>query len=166
VKAALLALVLAGCATAPARPPEAPGEVLFADEVLQGMFEIQRVYRVETIRCLTGFVAGDTIHVAGMTPTWIDFQNDRAVRFRPCTAPGTVGWYHNHPPMLGPGGPLIYCEPSSGDVGTTRGLTNLWVAALTCSEWTLVWWFKGGGDLHQETFPPYVYSIATGEETH
>lgn len=143
-----------------------PGEVVFSDEVLQGLFEIQREYDVETIRCLTGFVAGDTIYVTGMTPTWIDYQSNVAVRFRPCTAPQTVGWAHNHPPLLGASGPIYYCTPSDGDVGTTRGLANLWVAALTCAEWTVVWWFKGSADLHQRTYPSSEYSIATVEETH
>lgn len=158
----VLAIILGACTgKAHVQPPAPPSGVQIADEVMQNMFEIQREYSVETVRCLTGFVVGDTVYVAGMTPTWIDYQDNKEVRFQPCTTPNTVGWFHNHPPLPGPNGTLHFCVPSDGDINTTRGLANFWVAVLTCGDWTVVWRFKESDALHIHTFPEYIYATST-----
>lgn len=159
-RAILLVLALAGCATTPVEAPAPPRSVIFASEVAQSFFEIQREYEVETMRCLTGFVTGDTVFVYGATPSWIDYQTPYAVQFRTCTAPETVGWYHNHPRGTGADGEPVYdCSVSDRDVATTRSIAHFWLAVLTCDDQrTLVWRFKGEQADHRHTLSAYQFS--------
>lgn len=153
----LAALSLSGCALfrAPApTPPAPPRSVAFDAAVIQSMLEMQSEYEAETMRCLTGWVVGDTIYVSGMTPSWIDFRSAWAVQFRPCTAPETVGWWHSHPEGVNEAGQSVSdCSMSEKDIETTQGLANFWIAVMTCDSFgTVVWRFKSDTRDHRHTF--------------
>ena len=150
--AVLVALVLVvACAACgilqpvPTPPPTYPRSIMLGDEVLQNMFEIQAEYARETVRCLTGFVVADTVYVTSVAPTWINRADSVSVNFRGCTAPFTVGWYHNHPGWIDANGERqTACWIEDQDVRTLRGFPNFLVAVITCDDrWTtrwLMWW--------------------------
>lgn len=144
--ACVAAVVAASSACAFARPAPlatpVPSRLFVTSEVLQSMFEIQREYEVETVKCLTGFIADGTVHVMSMQPTWINASNSEYASFRACDYPDLVGWFHNHQGYLVDGARQDVCAFSSLDINTHFGL-GLPVAVVSCNATTIVWMYAG-----------------------
>ena len=140
------AVVAASSACAFGRPAPlaapTPSRLFVTSEVLQAMFEIQREYEVETVKCLTGFVADGTVHVMSMQPTWINASNSEYANFRACDYPDLVGWYHNHEGYDVDGEHVDVCAFSSLDLNTHAGLA-LPLAVISCNANTIVWMYRG-----------------------
>lgn len=127
--------------TLPNRPLP-PSSLFIASEVLQNMFEIQREYEQETVRCLTGFVDAGIVHVMSSEPTWINASDNMHANFRSCEQENVVGWYHNHPGWLGPDNEQIHsCDFSDQDLITHAGL-DLPIAVISCAPNTVIWRFR------------------------
>jgi proteasome lid subunit RPN8/RPN11 len=143
-----LALLLAGCASAPIAPvvpapktrpqPQPIDGVHVRFDLLLQLSYIQEEFERETVWCLTGNVANGVVSVSGVSPALVMNRAPMTVDFVGCNDSGVVGWFHNHPKQE-----FNNCAASDPDIFILENVAAFRMLLLSCNDNVFIYRMKG-----------------------
>lgn len=97
----MLAVLLAGCAAAPASPPFDSAIVVMEPSIAEHLRDVQRHFQLESAFCLGGAINDPFIVVSWMKVARMRFRTSTMVGYADCNDSDFIGIAHTHPPGHG-----------------------------------------------------------------